>query len=196
MVDLAELQKRIIANKINKGFNVTDVSQEFARAYGELGEAYDAYIKKQPNVGEEIADTMIYLLGLAEILHIDLESEILEKMVINELRKYTKIDGVFIKESDIIKGEKKMEETTCGMSSDADLKAKKVKVLRVQIIVVGTKEKPYYEIMYHTLDGKSHIGYGSYNINIAFDYMHDCFDIVDTTSLTWLQRTLLKWIDR
>lgn len=29
MVDLKELQKKVYENKINKGFNVTDISKEF-----------------------------------------------------------------------------------------------------------------------------------------------------------------------
>ncbi len=29
MVDLKELQKKVYENKVNKGFNVTDISKEF-----------------------------------------------------------------------------------------------------------------------------------------------------------------------
>ena len=60
---------------------------------GNFGEAYDAYWKKG-NVGEELADVMIYLLGLSEILGIDLEKEVLDKVKINEKRVYKTIDGV------------------------------------------------------------------------------------------------------
>ena len=67
MIDLRDLQKQVYQNKLDKNFNVTDVSMEFALTYGELGEAYDAYWKKKGNIGEEIADVMIYLLGLSEI---------------------------------------------------------------------------------------------------------------------------------
>ena len=34
-------------NKINKGFNVTDISKEFCLAYEEMAEAYEAYRKKR-----------------------------------------------------------------------------------------------------------------------------------------------------
>ena len=47
MVDLKELQKRVYENKINKGFNVTDISKKFCLAYGEMAEAYEAYRKKK-----------------------------------------------------------------------------------------------------------------------------------------------------
>ncbi len=97
MVDLKQLQKEIYQNKLDKKFNVTDVSMEFALTYGELGEAYDAYCKKKANVGEELADVAIYLLGLSEILDVDLEKEILDKMEINKKRVYKKIDGVLTK---------------------------------------------------------------------------------------------------
>lgn len=64
---------------------------------GNFGEAYDAYFKKKGNIGEEIADVMIYLLGLSEILGIDLEKELLNKIEINRKRVYKKIDGVVTK---------------------------------------------------------------------------------------------------
>ena len=36
MVDLSKLQKQVYQNKLDKHFNVTDVSMEFALTYGEL----------------------------------------------------------------------------------------------------------------------------------------------------------------
>lgn len=100
MIDLKQLQKEVYQNKLDKNFNVTDVSMEFALTYGELGEAYDAYWKKKGNVGEELADVAIYLLGLSEILGVDLEKEILNKVEINKKRVYKKIDGVVTKIED------------------------------------------------------------------------------------------------
>ena len=44
MVDLKELQKRVYENKINKGFNVTDISKKFCLAYGEMAEAYEFFV--------------------------------------------------------------------------------------------------------------------------------------------------------
>ncbi len=97
MVDLRQLQKQIYQNKVNKGFNVTDVNQEFCLAYGEVAEAYEAWIKKKEDLGEELADVAIYLLGLSEILGIDLEDEIQKKVYKNSKREYKKIDGVDIR---------------------------------------------------------------------------------------------------
>ena len=93
-MDLKVIQKEIYQNKINKGFNVTDVEKEFCLLYGEVAEAYEAYRKRTNSVGEELADVVIFALGIAEILDIDLKDEILEKMARNQKREYQKIDGV------------------------------------------------------------------------------------------------------
>lgn len=93
-MDLRETQKVVYKNKIDKGFNVTDVNKEFCLLYGEVAEAYDAWRKKKDDLGEELADIAIYLLGLSEILGIDLASEIENKIEINHEREYKNIDGV------------------------------------------------------------------------------------------------------
>ncbi len=97
---LKELQKKIYQNKVNKGFNTTDIAKEFCLLYGEVGEAYEAYRKKKPDLNEELADIAIYLLGISEILGFDLEKEIENKVAINEKRVYKKINGVTVKVSD------------------------------------------------------------------------------------------------
>jgi hypothetical protein len=97
VIDLLQLQKRVYQNKIAKGFNVKDIHMEFCYTYGELAEACDAYIMKKGNIGEELADTVLYILGLSEILGIDLEKELLQKIEINEKRQYIQKDGVNIR---------------------------------------------------------------------------------------------------
>jgi len=99
MVDLQQLQKQVYENKLAKGFNVTDIYMEFCYTYGELNEAREAYTKKKDNVGEELADVVVYLLGLAEILGINLEEELLAKIAINEKRQYVRENGVLVKVS-------------------------------------------------------------------------------------------------
>lgn len=94
MTDLKKLQKEIYQNKVNKGFNLTDINLEFCSIYGEVSEAHEAWRKKQDDVGEELADVAIYLFGLSEILGIDLEDEILKKVHKNAKREYKVIDGV------------------------------------------------------------------------------------------------------
>ena len=97
---LNEIQKKVYANKVEKGFNTTDIAKEFCMLYGEVGEAYDAYRKKdQENLKEELADIAIYLLGLSEILGFSLSDEIEKKMTINEKRVYENKSGVLTKKS-------------------------------------------------------------------------------------------------
>ena len=93
-MDLKEMQKAVYKNKIDRGFNVTDVNKEFCLLYGEVAEAYEAYRKKKDDLGEELADVAIYLLGLSEILGVDLASEIENKIAINQEREYEMVDGV------------------------------------------------------------------------------------------------------
>ena len=94
MIDLKQVQKGVYQNKLDKGFNVTDINKEFCLTYGEVSEAYEAWRKKKEDLGEELADVAIYLLGLSEILKIDLEDEILKKVYKNSKREYKIIDGV------------------------------------------------------------------------------------------------------
>lgn len=47
MIDLLKLQKEIYQNKVNKGFNVTDINKEFCFTYGEVAEAYEAWRKRK-----------------------------------------------------------------------------------------------------------------------------------------------------
>ena len=73
---------------------MTDINKEFCLTYGEVAEAYEAWRKKKEDVGEALADVAIYLLGLSEILGIDLENEIQKKVYKNSKREYKMIDGV------------------------------------------------------------------------------------------------------
>lgn len=97
MVELKKLQKDVFQNKINHGFNTTDLNMEFCLTYSELGEAYMAWLKKKDDVGEELADVTIFLLGISEILGIDLENEILKKMEKNSKRVYKRVNGCLVK---------------------------------------------------------------------------------------------------
>ena len=95
-MNLKEMQKEILQNKINKGFNTTDINKEFCLLYGEVSEAYDAYRKNKDDLG----DIAIYLLGISEILGKNLEEEIINKIEINKNRKYKRVNGTMIKIKD------------------------------------------------------------------------------------------------
>lgn len=94
-----ELQERVLANKAKHGFNTTDINFEFCLLYGEVAEAYDAWLKKKGDLGSELADVGIYLLGLAELTGYDLGEEIRKKMAINEKREYKRVKGVLVKKN-------------------------------------------------------------------------------------------------
>ena len=99
-MDIKEMQKIVYQNKIDKGFNVKDLNIEFCLLYGEVSEAYEAWQKKEDSVGEELADVAIFLLGISEILGVDLQSEIEKKIKVNSERQYQVIDGVLTRTSD------------------------------------------------------------------------------------------------
>lgn len=90
MIDLQKLQKDVYQNKLDKGFNTTDIAQEFCRAHEELSEAFKKYNQDEEGVGEELADVAIFLLGISEIMGFDLQNELLKKIQKNKKRKYTK----------------------------------------------------------------------------------------------------------
>jgi NTP pyrophosphatase (non-canonical NTP hydrolase) len=62
--EFSNIQKVIFDNKLKKGFNITNIELEFCFTNGELAEAFEAYRKKLPSVGEELADVAIYLYGI------------------------------------------------------------------------------------------------------------------------------------
>jgi NTP pyrophosphatase (non-canonical NTP hydrolase) len=90
MIDLKKLQKEVIRNKKEKGFNIDDTALEFCRAHEELSEAFSKYNKNEPGVAEEFADVMIFILGMCEQMDFDLEKELVAKIEINKKRKYKK----------------------------------------------------------------------------------------------------------
>ena len=97
-MEIRELQKRAYQNKLNHGFDTTNVYREFCLLNGEVAEACEAYIKKWDNLGEELADVAIYLVGLSQMVGIDLQTEVEKKLAINEKRKYVEVNGVLVKE--------------------------------------------------------------------------------------------------
>ena len=61
-----------------------------------------------------------------------------------------------------------------------DEKEEKVKVTSLEIIVTGTKNKPYFQIKYKEVGNEEYnIGYGSYDLNYVFDWKENCFEIVN-----------------
>ena len=62
-------------------------------------------------------------------------------------------------------------------SNSKDIK----KVTSAEIVVHGTIDKPYYEIKYREIGSSEyHVGYSSYNLNNVFEWLKECFEIVNT----------------
>lgn len=54
----------------------------------------------------------------------------------------------------------------------------KIKVDKLQIVVTGTKEKPYFQIYYHEVGkGYDNLGFGSYDLNNVFDWKEQYFEV-------------------
>jgi hypothetical protein len=97
-VDFRSAQKLAWENKLAKGFNTTNVPLEFCLLSGEVAEAFDAWRKGRPDVAEELADSAIFLLGLAEMIGADLQEAVAAKLAKNESRKYRQLpSGVMVK---------------------------------------------------------------------------------------------------
>jgi NTP pyrophosphatase (non-canonical NTP hydrolase) len=95
---ISAIQRRAWANKLAKGFNTTNVPQEFCLAFGELSEAFDAWRKNPDGLADELADVVIYVASLAEMTGVDLEEAVLAKMAANEKRTYVRnSQGVLVK---------------------------------------------------------------------------------------------------
>jgi len=87
-MDIGSVQEQAWQNKKAKGFNTTDVPLEFSLLTAEIGEAFTAWRKRLPDFGEELADVLIYLAGLAEMTGIDLSAEVDRKLAKNSARIY------------------------------------------------------------------------------------------------------------
>lgn len=87
-MDIRSAQKLAWENKINKGFNTTNVALEFGLLTSEVGEAFTAWRKSLPDFGEELADVFLYLTALAEMGSIDLQAEVEKKIAKNQARIY------------------------------------------------------------------------------------------------------------
>jgi NTP pyrophosphatase (non-canonical NTP hydrolase) len=97
ILDIRTAQEQAWKNKLNQGFNTTDVPLELCFLQGEVAEFFEAWRRRQADVGEELADVAIYVLGLAEMIGVDLANEVAQKISKNAARQYEERDGVRVK---------------------------------------------------------------------------------------------------
>lgn len=56
----------------------------------------------------------------------------------------------------------------------------KIKVDSIDIVVTGTKEKPYYAIKYRKIgNNEDYIGYGSYTLGYVLEWKEQCFELIE-----------------
>ncbi|MBU0648595.1 hypothetical protein KJ969_00595 [Patescibacteria group bacterium] len=98
-MELQKLQQQIYQNKVNRGFNTTDIGKEIILMTEELGELARAYknsdkkpakeISNKDEIIDAVGDMMVYCLGLCAILGADSE-QVLQKIAQdNETREHT-----------------------------------------------------------------------------------------------------------
>ena len=87
-MDIGDVQRLAWQNKIAKGFNITDVALEFGLLTAEVGEAFTAWRQQKPDLGEELADVLIYLTAVAQMTGLDLSAEVEHKLAANAAREY------------------------------------------------------------------------------------------------------------
>ena len=92
-------QQRVVANKIRQGFGTTDVARELCLLQGEITEFFTAWRHGQTSgAAAELADVAIYLLGLADMVGVDLAEAVAAKLALNEARRYIRRGGVLVKD--------------------------------------------------------------------------------------------------
>lgn len=99
-MDIRSAQKLAWENKLAKGFNTTDAPLEFCLLQGEIAEAFDAWRRQQDTLSEELADTALYIMSLAEMTGIDLQAAVEHKLAKNAKRTYVRDErsGTLIKQ--------------------------------------------------------------------------------------------------
>lgn len=100
-MEIRNAQKRAWDNKLDKGFNTTNVAFEFGLLTAEVGEAFTAWRKGLADLGEELADVALYVMSLAEMTGVDLQAEVEHKLAKNEQRVYRRDEnGVLVRIED------------------------------------------------------------------------------------------------
>lgn len=102
-MQLRDIQKLAWENKLAKGFNTTDLPLEFALTHAELSEAFEAARKDPDHLGEELADTLLFLVSIAEMRGIDLDGAVEAKLAKNAARTYRRTEsGVMVKTDETV----------------------------------------------------------------------------------------------
>ncbi len=76
------LQKRVYENKVQRGFNLTDIGKEINLLAEESGELCDAILQNnRADITDAIGDLMVYCFGLCEMFGFDSDITIIQQIV-------------------------------------------------------------------------------------------------------------------
>jgi NTP pyrophosphatase (non-canonical NTP hydrolase) len=125
LLTFEEAQAEVMAHKRRMGFNTTDIETEFGLLMEELGELHNAWrklrsprprrlarlmiwarLRKRPpvlaysmQVRDEIADVLIFMLSLTDMLGLQAGEAVAAKMRLNAQRTYTTLpNGTQVKQ--------------------------------------------------------------------------------------------------
>lgn len=89
MISLEWCKREVTANKKRTGALIGDTSHELCLIGDELKEAVEAFEENLDNLGEELADIILFVCAVADNEDIDLEKEIKDKIEKNKHRVWT-----------------------------------------------------------------------------------------------------------
>ena len=99
MIELNQLAKDLGNYRRKNCLPQGNYEYSFLRAIGETIEAYEAHKRGDDiNLGEELADTIIFVLDVADKKNIDIEQALLKKFEKIKRRHYVKRNGYVVKE--------------------------------------------------------------------------------------------------
>ena len=126
-------------------------------------------VKAQGRRGQDVNMIMRGFVKIQTAKVLCLRLQCLERIRADVLKFTTGTEGQVNKMSDDLISEQALHQ-----------KIDKIKVSSAEIVVHGTKEKPYYEIKYFDLsDNEMHIGFSSYKLDVVFGYLEKYFEIVE-----------------
>lgn len=77
-----------------------------------------------------------------------------------------------------------LEQRLIDANADVGNEITKIKTHHPRIVVDGTADKPYYSIEWYDPAKKAYyLGYSSYNIELVFNWLSECFEIVDAPTV-------------
>lgn len=94
LIDVPDTQTLVWESWCTHGSNVADVAVKFGLLAAEVGEAFTAWRKGLPGLGEELVEILLHTSALAAINGVDLSAEVARKIE-KDARRTRAADGTF-----------------------------------------------------------------------------------------------------